>query len=89
MDLTMFDLKLGSVAGPVIKANGRLTFVDVVGWFIVYQFGTLQSLTGSLQGRITYREIPVVITGNRYAEYNFCLFWLHNFPVLLRFNILL
>ena len=41
MDLTMFDLKLGSVAGPVIKANGRLTFVDVVGWFIVYQFGTL------------------------------------------------
>ena len=34
---------------------------------------TLQSLTGSLQGRITYREIPVVIAigmvGNRYAEY--------------------
>ena len=28
MDLTMFDLKLGSVAGPVIKANGRLTFDD-------------------------------------------------------------
>ena len=40
----------------------------------------LQSLTGSLQGRITYREIPVIITGNRYAEYNFCLFWLHFFP---------
>ena len=35
---------------------------------------TLQSLTGSLKGRITYREIPVVITGNRYAEYNFGLF---------------
>ena len=41
---------------------------------------SLQSLTGSIQGRITYREIPVVITGNRYAEYNFCLFWLHFFP---------
>ena len=28
MDLTMFDLKLGSVAGPIIQANGRLTFED-------------------------------------------------------------
>ena len=37
-------------------------------WHTVFD-GTLQSLTGSLQGRITYREIPVVITGNRYAEY--------------------
>ena len=50
---------------------------------------TLQSLTGSLQGRITYREIPVVITGNRYAEYNVCLFWLHNFPVLITLKLLL
>ena len=50
---------------------------------------TLQSLTGSLQGRITYREIPVVITGNRYAEYNFCWFWLHNFPVLITLNLVL
>jgi hypothetical protein len=35
----------------------------------------LQSLTGSLQGRITYKEIPVVITGNGFEEYNFLLFW--------------
>ena len=28
----------------------------------------------------------MVITGNRYAEYSFCLFWLHNFPVLLTFK---
>ena len=48
---------------------------------------TLQSLTGSLQGRITYREIPVVITGNRYAEYNFWLFWLHNFPALITLKL--
>ena len=40
----------------------------------------LQSLTGSLQGRITYREIPVLITGNEFTEYSFLLFWLHFFP---------
>ena len=49
----------------------------------------LQSFTGKLQGRITYREVPVVITGNRYAEYNFCRFWLHNFPVIITLKLVL
>ena len=44
---------------------------------------TLQSLTGSLQGRITYREIPVVITGNGFAEYIFFLSWLHSSPCFI------
>ena len=63
--------------------------VQMYFWSVILFSATLRSLRGSLQGKITYREIPVVITGNRYAEYNFCLFWLHNFPVLLTFNLLL
>ena len=65
------------------------------GIFVVLKFGqkmsmsSQQSLTGSLHDRITYREIPVVITGNRYAEYNFCLFRLYNFPVLAKLKMLL
>ena len=43
----------------------------------------LQSLTGSLQGRFTYREIHVVIAGNRFAEYTFFLFWSHSFPCFI------
>ena len=46
----------------------------------------LQSLTGSLQGRISTQGD---ITGNGFAEYNFFLFWLHSFHVLLTFKVLL
>ena len=47
---------------------------------------TLQSLAGSLQGRNTYREIPVVITGNVFEKIQLSSFF---FPVLLTYKLLL
>ena len=39
-------------------------------------------LQGHYRVEVVHSEIPVVITGNGFAEYNFFLFWLHYFPVL-------
>ena len=36
---------------------------------------------------LLHREIPVVITGNEVAEYNFLLFWLHFFPCFSNIEI--
>ena len=32
---------------------------------------------------LLHREIPLVITGNEFTEYNFLLFWLHFFPFFI------
>ena len=37
-------------------------------------------LQGNNRVELLHREIPVVITGNEFTEYNFLLFWLHFFP---------
>ena len=37
-------------------------------------------LQGIYRVELLHREIPVIITGNEFAEYNFLLFWLHAFP---------
>ena len=47
---------------------------------------TLQSLTGKYRVELLHREIPVVITGNEFTEYNF-LFWLHFFPCFINIEI--
>ena len=38
-------------------------------------------LQGNYRVELLHREIPVIITGNEFAEYNFLLFWLHFFPL--------
>ena len=40
-------------------------------------------LQGNYRVELLHREIPVIITGNDIAGYNFLQFWLHIFPVLL------
>ena len=37
-------------------------------------------LQGNYRVELLHREIPSVITGNGFAEYNFLLFWLHSSP---------
>ena len=37
-------------------------------------------LQGNYSVELLHREIPVVITGNEFTEYNFLLFWLQLFP---------
>ena len=37
-------------------------------------------LQGNYRVELLHREIPVVITGNEFTEYNFLMFWLHFFP---------
>ena len=46
-------------------------------------------LQGHYRVELLHSEIPVVITGNGFAEYNFFLFWLHYFPALLTCKVLL
>ena len=36
---------------------------------------------------LLHREIPVVITGNEFTEYNFPLFWLHFFHCTINIEI--
>ena len=37
-------------------------------------------LQGNYRVELLHREIPVIITENEFAGYNFLLFWLHVFP---------
>ena len=46
-------------------------------------------LQGNYRVELLHREIPVVITGNEFTEYNFLVFWLHFFPCLLTLKLLL
>ena len=44
-------------------------------------------LQGNYRVELLHREIPVVITGNEFTEYNFLLFWLHFFPCFINIEI--
>jgi hypothetical protein len=48
------------------------------GIFVILHWNPLQDI---YRVELLHREIPVVITGNGLAVYNFFLFWLHSFPV--------
>ena len=52
-------------------------------------FNTLISLQDRYRVELLHREIPVVITGNGFAEYIFFCFGYILFPVLLTFKMLL
>ena len=45
-------------------------------------------LQGNYWVELLHREIPVVITGNEFAEYIFLLFWLHFFPCFNNIEII-
>ena len=44
-------------------------------------------LQGNYRVELLHWEIPVVITGNEFTEYNFLLFWLHFFPCFYNIEI--
>ena len=44
-------------------------------------------LQGNYRVELLHWEIPVVITGNEFTEYNFLLFWLHFFPCFKNIEI--
>ena len=44
-------------------------------------------LQGNYRVELLHREIPVVIIGNEFTEYNFLLFWLHLFPCFINVEI--
>ena len=44
-------------------------------------------LQGNYRVELLHREIPVVITGNEFTEYNFLPFWLHFFPCFINVEI--
>ena len=44
-------------------------------------------LQGNYRVELLHREIPVIITGNEFTEYNFLLFWLHFFPCFINVEI--
>ena len=49
--------------------------------FYIYSYSVhCNPLQGNYRVELLHREIPVVITGNKFTEYSFLLFWLHFFP---------
>ena len=57
--------------------------LGTMGWYSMH----CNPLQGNYRVELLHREIPVVITGHEFTEYNFLLFWLHFFPYFINIEI--
>jgi hypothetical protein len=73
-------MKVGIKFGKVKKFG--------IGWCIPHRVVVhCNPLQGNYMEELLHREIPVLITGNKFKEYNFLLVWLHFFPCFINIEI--